>query len=107
MIGLPDGMPCSHPGCLNHISHPCEGCGRIGGMTISEGKHYYEPLEEHTYPTYGGITRGDHPTIKGFEVPGEVGHITPKLINDFFSRLATRREIQATKAMLKEGKNGE
>lgn len=71
------------------------------------GRHYYEPLEEHTYPTYGGITRGDHPTIKGFEVPDEVGHITPKLINDFFSRLATRREIQATKAMLKEGKNGE
>lgn len=28
---LPDGVPCSHPGCLSHISHPCEGCGRIGG----------------------------------------------------------------------------
>ena len=25
------GEPCGHPGCLNHISHPCEGCGRIGG----------------------------------------------------------------------------
>ena len=22
---------CSHPGCYNHISHPCEGCGRIQG----------------------------------------------------------------------------
>ena len=28
---LRDGEPCSHPGCLAHISHPCEGCGRIGG----------------------------------------------------------------------------
>ena len=28
---LKDGEPCSHPGCLNHITHPCEGCGRIGG----------------------------------------------------------------------------
>lgn len=27
----PDGVPCSHPGCLSHISHACEGCGRIGG----------------------------------------------------------------------------
>jgi len=27
----PDGVACSHPGCLAHISHPCEGCGRIGG----------------------------------------------------------------------------
>ncbi len=23
--------PCSHPGCLQHVSHPCEGCGRIAG----------------------------------------------------------------------------
>jgi len=27
-----DGVPCDHPGCLHHISHPCEGCGRIGGQ---------------------------------------------------------------------------
>lgn len=26
-----DGVPCNHPGCFNHITHPCEGCGRIGG----------------------------------------------------------------------------
>ena len=29
-----DGEPCSHRGCLRHISHPCEGCGRIGGITL-------------------------------------------------------------------------
>jgi hypothetical protein len=23
--------PCGHPGCLSHITHPCEGCGRTGG----------------------------------------------------------------------------
>ena len=28
---LKDGEPCGHPGCLSHVSHPCEGCGRIGG----------------------------------------------------------------------------
>lgn len=28
---LPDGVPCSHPGCLSHVSHPCEGCGRVAG----------------------------------------------------------------------------
>lgn len=26
-----DSEPCSHRGCLAHISHPCDGCGRIGG----------------------------------------------------------------------------
>lgn len=28
-----DGDPCDHPGCLHHISHPCEVCGRIAGRT--------------------------------------------------------------------------
>jgi hypothetical protein len=33
-----DGQPCGHCGCLHHRSHPCEGCGRIGGRnaTLSE-----------------------------------------------------------------------
>lgn len=31
---LRDGEPCKHPGCLSHISHPCEGCGRIGGRAM-------------------------------------------------------------------------
>jgi len=31
---LRDGEPCSHKGCLSHISHPCEGCGRIGGKGV-------------------------------------------------------------------------
>lgn len=25
------GQSCGHPGCLSHISHPCENCGRING----------------------------------------------------------------------------
>ncbi len=25
---------CKHPGCLRHISHPCEKCGRIGGKVM-------------------------------------------------------------------------
>ena len=27
-----DGEPCSHIGCLNHVTHPCENCGRIKEM---------------------------------------------------------------------------
>lgn len=26
-----NGVPCSHAGCLDHVTHPCEGCGRIAG----------------------------------------------------------------------------
>lgn len=36
---LKDGEPCEHPGCLNHLSHPCEGCGRVGGRTPPQ--YYY------------------------------------------------------------------
>lgn len=25
------GKPCGEPGCLQHVTHPCEGCGRIAG----------------------------------------------------------------------------
>lgn len=28
---LKPGEPCDHPGCLQHRTHPCEGCGRIAG----------------------------------------------------------------------------
>ena len=33
---LKDGIPCGHPGCLHHVSHPCEGCGRITGRVVIE-----------------------------------------------------------------------
>jgi hypothetical protein len=29
-----DGEPCGHPGCIHHVSHPCEGCGRIAGKSV-------------------------------------------------------------------------
>lgn len=29
-----DGQPCKHHGCKNHISHPCEGCGRTGARGV-------------------------------------------------------------------------
>jgi len=37
-IKYDNGQPCNHKGCLSHISHPCEGCGRIGGDGIIEFK---------------------------------------------------------------------
>ena len=33
---LKDGDPCEHKGCLSHITHPCEGCGRIAGKSKPE-----------------------------------------------------------------------
>ena len=30
---LPDGVPCDHPGCLQHLSHPCK-CGLVGGLDV-------------------------------------------------------------------------
>ena len=38
---LKDGEPCEHRGCLNHISHPCEGCGRIAGNLPVEVRKGY------------------------------------------------------------------
>jgi hypothetical protein len=33
---LRDGEPCAHPGCLSHVTHPCEGCGRVGGRSVAK-----------------------------------------------------------------------
>jgi hypothetical protein len=32
----PEFTPCSHTGCLHHVTHPCEGCGRIGGKSVKK-----------------------------------------------------------------------
>lgn len=32
--------PCGHPGCLNHVSHPCEGCGRVAGRDSEKSQEY-------------------------------------------------------------------
>jgi len=39
-----DFQPCGHPGCLSHVSHPCEGCGRIAGRASSvAAQHRVQP----------------------------------------------------------------
>ena len=43
---LHDGVPCGHRGCLSHVSHPCEGCGRIAGnLTLRSSGADSEPQE--------------------------------------------------------------
>ena len=65
---LKDGEPCSHRGCLNHVTHPCEVCGRIAGIahrrrTVCKGRSNLTP-EQHlqqlrdwmdTLPKHTGI----------------------------------------------------
>lgn len=43
------GIPCDHPGCASHLSHPCEGCGRYAaggqnGPDVDHAKRYIENL---------------------------------------------------------------
>lgn len=39
-----DGKPCEHPGCMNHVTHPCENCHRIQAGQ----NHYYQELYHGT-----------------------------------------------------------
>ena len=41
LIEWRDGEPCNHKGCIIHISHPCEECGRQG----SKGEKFYADNE--------------------------------------------------------------
>lgn len=51
---MTDGGPCGHPGCLQHVSHPCEGCGRIAGHGIKGGQMTIEEIKQ----LLDGITPG-------------------------------------------------
>lgn len=48
---LTDGEPCEHPGCLSHVSHPCEGCGRKAGRTPDPLKRLAEIEAGHAATT--------------------------------------------------------
>lgn len=39
---LVDGEPCGHSGCLSHVTHPCEGCGRIADKPIDINRRFAE-----------------------------------------------------------------
>lgn len=36
---LLDGVPCNHPGCMAHTSHPCEKCGRYNAINLILDKY--------------------------------------------------------------------
>ena len=38
---LLDGEPCDHVGCLRHITHPCENCGRVAGKISTIGFEWF------------------------------------------------------------------
>jgi hypothetical protein len=42
-----EGGPCAHPGCFSHVSHRCEGCGRIGGLKFP---HCHRNIGEYIKP---------------------------------------------------------
>ena len=43
-----EGEPCEHPGCLRHVTHPCEGCGRIMGKALGAHAFSYVGLTLET-----------------------------------------------------------
>jgi len=65
ILNLPDGVPCKHPGCLSHISHPCEGCGRIGGRTKNSRDKILELFpESKEMPDFSGAPSADYCIVR-------------------------------------------
>jgi Fe2+ or Zn2+ uptake regulation protein len=48
---------CNHPGCRNHITHPCEKCGRIAGQRLASNldRIINIPSELELFKKYGHI----------------------------------------------------
>lgn len=64
-----DGEPCKHPGCLNHVTHACEGCGRIAGINLKENKMECE------HKVFKGVKKEF--TSKSWQVCTECGYRRP------------------------------
>jgi len=52
-----DGEPCIHTGCLSHQTHPCEGCGRIGGKGIIYEADYDAEIEHFRSKVMQNLTQ--------------------------------------------------
>ena len=41
---------CSHPGCMQHVSHPCEGCHNVAGQSLEDALKavFFETLDATT-----------------------------------------------------------
>lgn len=89
---LVDGVQCEHPGCMCHITHPCEGCGRKKGYIMSRLSDV--PIISLDLET-GGLIPGKHSvlSIGAVVVPikqliggkDEIYEITDK--NSFYAQL--------------------
>lgn len=57
------GQPCNHPGCVAHVSHPCEGCGRYAaglanGPDVAAAKKRIVELSRTDSTIRGALTLG-------------------------------------------------
>ena len=69
----------------------------------ANGRHYYEPMEDHVAPTYGGIARGAYPSIAKPDMQALrdicAGKIEPRNKEEF---LAGFGHAMATGTLLKQ-----
>jgi hypothetical protein len=73
--GLEDGKPCGHPGCLNHVSHPCEGCGRIGGREMEHTARAEDDPSKLDKAACIAATICAHGYLQNTEDEGRVAHV--------------------------------
>jgi hypothetical protein len=67
MAKILDGEPCGHKGCLQHLSHPCEGCGKIQGEGV-----FYDPSD----PDYFDAYFGDRHVVSYADMPNNPAVLT-------------------------------
>jgi hypothetical protein len=86
---LREGEPCSHKGCLSHLSHPCEGCGRIGGRSVVKKSPVYIPSKAVIE-----VLRKAALLLESSPLQIEESIRTAADIKDLLSRAETDREIK-------------
>lgn len=77
MADLRPDQPCGHPGCLHHVTHPCEWCGRIAGRWPAEQCGVVDLKGEHC----------PNPPTRIASIDGEVVHLCEQCYQNHRERL--------------------
>jgi hypothetical protein len=73
-MNLKNGQPCGHTGCLNHVTHPCEECGRVAGKYTSIDIGKFETELRYLERILGALKR--NMSVQGITVAFRTNHGT-------------------------------
>lgn len=83
--------PCRHPGCASHVTHPCEGCGRIMGGFDNHPRCRLDYFIRRTGVYYFILATGRRVAVSGLEA--RLSRLCDSVLTDDATELDRARHL--------------